>query len=117
MQTIDLSKRVQTKFGKEVKIYCFYPIQGEIHGAYRQGPVNDGYWVPMVWSTYGACIPSWKSNQGMEDLVNVPEKRICFMNVNVDSYTVHDTRIDADNWATTQRIACKRIEVTEGEGL
>jgi len=53
------------------------------------------------------------------DIINVPEKRELWLNIYPNTYLIgaYETRTDADNWASSDRIACVRVEYTEGEGL
>lgn len=55
------------------------------------------------------------------DLVNVPKKHEAWANVYKTTsgltYYVHPTRIEADENHCEARIACVRVEFTEGEGL
>ena len=118
---LDLTKKLQTRDGREVRIYATdgggqYPIHGAV--------LEDGVWEPETWTIDGVhCV-------GMQcklacDLINVPVKhtRTIFVNVypNLQGMpgVVHESRERADRDASSDRIACVpvTIEFTEGEGL
>lgn len=52
------------------------------------------------------------------DLINVPEKRKVWVNINSSGSTYgYQCREVADEMADSRRIACKELEYYEGEGL
>jgi len=51
-------------------------------------------------------------------IVNVPKKHVYWVNFYSDDYCVeHFTKEEADNCASNDRIACVRVEFSEGDGL
>lgn len=107
---IDFSKPVQTKEGKEVRIYTTegmgkYPVVGQVK-------YIDGDWLAVRWTLSG-------ENQAMGggySLINVPEKHVrylnCYHGLAACAYTDKKT---ADEWADQGRIACIRIEFEDGQ--
>lgn len=71
-------------------------------------PVN----VLLHVNRYGHC-------EGWQEIENVPEKLVRWVNIYHDGNggAVHETREAADRRASHDRIACLRVEFTEGEGL
>lgn len=112
---LDLSKPVQTRDGRKVRILCTdghesWPIVGLI----------EGVTYPDVWradGSYGAINPH-------ADIVNVPEpERTGWVNIyecRARGSKVHDTKTAADcvaldtGWA---RIACIEVKYRPGQGL
>lgn len=108
---IDWNKPVQTRDGREVRIWTRHaqadtrcPIRGEYRSA------NDVGWIEARWNEAGIH----SLIKGV-DLVNVPEKRV----VCVNTYSNHtgvgvESREAADKLALDERLACIRVEYTEG---
>lgn len=110
---IDFTKPVQTKDGREVVIHTTkgvstqYPIVGE----YRTW---DGRWLREAWTSSGTYGMSGKET--IMDLINVPEKRVMYVNVYDPAiWGCHNSREDADQKALEGRLACVRVEYTEGQ--
>lgn len=108
----DLTKPLQTRDGREVRIYATdaggeYPI----HGAVKEG---QG-WLHEGWSIRGELV------RGLErclDLVNVPQKNVRYLNIypaEMDVIRTHATKELADSVAAIGRIACVRVEFEEGQ--
>lgn len=113
---IDLNKKYQTRDGREVRLFMVdgggeYPIVG----AYKDGKADK--WTPDNWASDGR----WLTDHSDTDLVPVPEKRVGYVNVRrLPSGEIwlgaeHPTRASADKKAGEYRIACIRIEYTEGQ--
>ena len=106
---LDLTKPVQTRDGRPVRILCTdgpepYPIVGYI----------DGNTQPSSWQKSG------KYNQVRfatpTDLVNVPTQGVVWVNVYRDGgSTSWNTRIKADAATSDDRIARVRVEYTDGQ--
>ena len=119
MSALDLTKPLQTRDGREVRIYATDGSgDRSIHGAIRE----DGRgWFTATWRDDGKYAP--RSGAG-RDLVNAPQKGRVKAWLNVyyaHNTTYHVSRADADAEAALipARIACIEVgvEYTEGEGL
>ena len=120
---IDFDKPVQTRDGREVRIYTtegktkHYPVIGEL--------CSDGNWHVRTWTSGGTDI-RWSSSTvvGLKDeggdLINVPEKHTVWINFyrGAASLSIHHAdKASADEAVTEGRIACIEVTFTEGEGL
>lgn len=116
---IDITKKYRTRDGREVRIYATdgadpYPV----HGAIKN---SDGEWCGSAWRVngdYKLNAPTFDDN----DLIEVKPRIKCDVWVNVyhgGIVNVRYTKADADDDATSDRIACVRltIDCEEGEGL
>jgi hypothetical protein len=118
---IDWDKPVQTRDGRQVRIYARDGQPGqEIHGATKDG----GYWVPRSWNSQGIFDCGDGGVWDCHDLVNVPEKRKVKVVINVyptmaGAYTGSNARKNADCYRQSMAIAVveREIEYTVGEGL
>ena len=115
MTKIEMGRVYRTRDGREVRIYA---VDGSgsvpIHGAIK----NSYGWEPYQWIKDGR---SYLTN-GPEDLIEVRPriKREVWVNVYPGGVlNMRYTRADADDDATSDRIACVKltIDVEEGEGL
>lgn len=116
--TIELNKQYKTRDGREVRIYAVdggkpYPVHGSIK-------VNDDQWELASWQSDGRL--SYKDYLNDSDLIEVRPriKRKVWANVYPGGIVnVRYTRADADDDATSDRIACVRltIDCEEGDGL
>ena len=114
--TLNLSKPVQTKDGRVVKLITVsgrdpWPVVGYIEG---QGK-------PQCWMISGEQFHSQPRNT---DLVNVVVKHVYWVNLYPDGVGyVHSSRKQADDYRCRSMyddedcIACIKVEVKEGEGL
>jgi len=102
-----------TRDGREVVIYCTdapggWPIHGRISV------------TPRAWLANGQL---WPRPGHESDLQNIPKVHEVWVNLYADrTVTIYHSRLSADAApggavASAHRIACKRIEITEGEGL
>jgi len=117
---LDLTKPIQTRDGKKAKIVSStWKATGrnDCILAAVEGPYGD---VPVVALPNGRVCTS---NEEPDDLVNVPKTYIKWLNIYPDPYNIiitpWNTKEDA-NASTVpgkDRIACVKIEYTEGEGL
>jgi hypothetical protein len=105
---LDLSKPVQTRDGRSVRIYATdgegrFSIHGRIGGAICM-------WTRDGLMGTGVCMSG--------DLVNVPARHTGWLNM-YGPHSYHDTKKDADEAAacSNSRIACIKTEFAEGEGL
>lgn len=128
MNTFDITKCkrdergsliAQTRDGRKVRILCTdgndkdFPIVGFI-----EGKSKTAHWqLTGQWA-------SGEFHEGKADLVNVPEKRVVWVNVYPANATSkfelsdgHETKEAADMGFRTGRLACVRVEFTEGQGL
>ena len=114
---IDINKKYRTRDGREVRIYSTDTERAkkEVHGAIKD---KDG-WYMLAWSKNGIF-----SNVDRNlDLIEVPHRHKRTMWINVYSeewdYCTADSKEDADENASNDRIACIKVELDfeEGEGL
>jgi len=107
---IDWDKPVQTRDGREVRIWTRdakcdpdYPVQGEIYNH------RSGEWTYTTWVSTGAY---YKIDNEGRDLINVPEKRTLWVNVNPDKRkdAGFQHKISADTCAGPDRIKCIEVE-------
>ena len=115
---IDKGKQYRTRGGHEVRIYATdgetaYPI----HGAIK----DNGEWESTTWTADGLIYENKPDND--LDLVEVKPriKHTLWLNIypdNAGSY-LYNTRVEANNAACKDRVACVQIDidVEEGEGL
>ena len=116
--SIDWDKPVQTRDGREVRIYTRegqHPTH-TLCGEYQHG----GEWVQARWDVDGAVEPCQHTSRS---LVNVPQQHTVTINVNRRNgqhqmyLCVHGSREEADDQSSGHRIACFEHTFTEGEGL
>ncbi len=107
--------KVQTRDGRPVKVLstegaALFPIVGYVDGQVR----------PEVWQPNGG----WEPWEGPRDLIPAPKKHVGWVNVYASSLpnagpfilrTTLRSRADADRVACDNRIACIRVEFTEGQ--
>ena len=115
---IDKSKTYKTRDGREVRIYAtdgraVYPIHGAI--------LQEHGWQQSCWAVDGLYSISSSGNHS-GDLIEVRprHKRTVWVNVYPSSMVGdHTTREKADNRASSERIACIKVELDfeEGKGL
>lgn len=113
---VDLSKPVQTRDGREVKIYTtkgahkIYLIVGE--------HLNCGdEWEPTRWRADGTVEPNWPIERS---LINVPQQHTVWINVYRGQASMsfhHADKTSANKAFTEGRIACIEVTFQEGEGL
>ena len=113
---IDKNKTYRTRDGREVRIYATdgYPSL-TVHGAIK---LEDG-WEIVAWRSDGRLGGYAESDS---DLIEVKPRIKCDVWVNVyhgGIVNVRYTKADADDDATSDRIACVQltIDCEEGEGL
>lgn len=117
---LDLTKPVQTRAGKPVRIVCTdAPGACPVVGFYTELVGTEKYVTPHTWTIEGAFMPGGYGNR---DLINVPKKIERWHNIYDDgSSNVFLTRdaADADDESSSniKRVACILVSVTEGEGL
>ena len=111
---VDWTKPITTRDGRKVAELRIEPGRPFPVRAFVD---NEAFW----WSICGRV---WPGNDGLHplDLVNPPEKRVAWVNVYVDARSVHiwPTKEEADEaalYVRHRRIACVRVEYTDGEGL
>ena len=116
-EPFDPTKPCQTRAGVKVRILCTYaggeyPIAGLVQG------LND---IAYRWTSDGKFLTNGKLKDN--DLINIPEKRKVWVNVYRDGQFVmfgkeQTCKCDCDNQTGGgDRIACVKVEFTEGEGL
>lgn len=114
---IDWTKPIQTRDGYPVRILCIdartdRPVVGLV--IFNANIKEDVY----TWFTNG----SYSVSKHSRDLINVPVKHEGWLNIyptnGIEGY-FYKTKEEADNAASIimKRIACIKIEFTEGEGL
>ena len=113
---ISMEKNYRTRDGREVRIYAmdgggYWPVHGAIQ-------LSCSGWMPTSWDNDGNAF-----NSGIRDsLIEVRprNKRTVWVNVYPSSIVGdHTTREKADNCASSERIACVKVDLDfeEGEGL
>lgn len=110
---IDWDKPVQTRDGREVRIYT---RQGRHETATVVGEICSGGLCPPIltrWCADGSDDHSSRPNEN--DLVNVPQKHTVWENKYKS--TLYRTKEDADLAARGNRIACIQVTFYEGDGL
>ena len=118
--SIDFDKSVQTRDGREVRIYTTEgshrarPVVGEIGG--------DDQAPPILCRWYGDGSNEL-DRQDDSDLVNVAQQYTVWVNAYQSSrasgvhFCAFRTRVEADEHVLKDRIACIQYTFTEGEGL
>lgn len=111
---VDFDKPLQTREGVPVTLITRtgrgeYPVIGYIE------PSTD----IASWTAEGNYLSN-NGNEHSKDLVNAPVKFVRYVNVYQvphadEEYTINRTRERADMRANNRRIACVRIEFTEGQ--
>src|SRR3990167_4901835 len=117
---IDMNKKYKTRNGMDVRILC----TDKIHAPSVVGLVllPSGKESLGLWHSDGAV-----HSQGIEspdDLIEVKEKRVLWINIykskigpnEILSFS-YSTKNDADESASTNRIACVKVEYENGDGL
>ena len=120
-KTFDPTKPVQTSDGRKVEILArnLRLQQGCTIAALITEP-NGQQWIGSFLGD-GKYHPSGQLSN--YDLVNIPQKRRLTGWLNVYStHNMHDSKAQADEWASDSRIACLdlskyNIEFEDGEGL
>jgi hypothetical protein len=111
MQTVDWNKPIQTRDGQPARLVTV------IKGVYGHVVVvNEGSVIKVT----SAGLFQGEPYTDPLDIINVPPKKRtgeAWLNVYPDDAAVHDTRALADTMANPNRIACVRVQWTEGEGL
>ncbi len=110
MNKIDFTKPVQTIDGQPVEIITTkgrdkkYPVIGYIGNS----STFHGF------TLHGEYI---EDEENKLNLMNVPEKKTMYLNVyeSGNSMVTHGTRDKADEHASVGRIACVKVEYTEGQ--
>lgn len=112
---LDWGKPYTTRIGRRVRIWTRnakcgnsqYPVRGEVE-------YNDNLWSDFRWSATGEC---YETNDF--DLVNVPEKHVRWVVFYPESYCAGFASREEAMRSTSKsdRLACKPVEFTEGEGL
>lgn len=108
-QPLDLTRPVQTRDGRKVRILCTdrrgpAPIVGIVECASSE--------ATLVWQRDGSTDRCPMAS----DLVNVPEpEKTVWVNVYGTHAAVHKDREEADRYAGTDRFAC--LEARPGQGL
>lgn len=113
---IDINKKYRTRDGQEVRIYA---TDGE-HGELVHGAVNHSQhgWQSMIWFANGNYLEDEESDF---DLIEVRSrhKRTVWVNVYEKSISHWDSKELAADRASSDRIACIKVDLDfeEGEGL
>lgn len=113
---IDINKKYRTRDGREVRIYATdgagkYPVHGAVT-SFGAG------WEIFTWTKEGREDVGLKNNS---DLIEVRprHKRTVWLNVYEKSISHWDSKELAADRASSDRIACIKVELDfeEGEGL
>jgi hypothetical protein len=114
---IDINKTYRTRDGRQVRIYStdgggIYPIHGAILDKVLPG------WFLATWDINGYSL---RGNKEFADLIEVKPriKREVWLNIYKDYEINHRSKHNADAEASSDRIACGKVEidVEEGHGL
>ena len=106
---IDLTKPVQTRDGRKVRVLCTdgpeeFPVAGYVARAKR----------PTVWTRGGHY--NLNLREAEIDLINVPEKRVVWVNMYPSKIAQpHTSKINADQRADHDREARIRVEYEVGQ--
>lgn len=107
MKKLDLTKPVKTRDGREARIIC-------------TDRVGDNNIIALVKDEDGgeyaiSCDETgkrWLSGECKEDLVNIPEKKVGWINIysHRTLCRCYLTKEEADTQSNKHRVACARIE-------
>lgn len=120
MPEIDLDKKYRTRYGKDVVLYAIYTetqTRYPVHGAV----FADGKVTNKSWTLDGHHYDD--GNDSELDLTEVKRQHSYWLNVYAGKFAAapcgvfFHSRRGADFAASSDRIACIRIEFEEGEGL
>ena len=92
-----------TRDGNKARVYAADGGDQSLHGAI----LLNGKWYAHTWNADG----SWASSPNPADLI--PPKQVRWVNVYPEGFC--ESRDVADRFADPSRIACIRIEFTEGQ--
>ena len=107
---LDFTKPITTRTGLKVRILCTNG-NGANPVVFQLVDTNDIKMCNLSGLRYQTTVTEF-------DLINVPEKITRWVNIYSDRPgAVFFLRKDADVCAASARIACIKIEFTEGEGL
>lgn len=115
---IDKDKIYKTKEGHDVRIYATdgngaYPVHGAVL-------VEGKGWLPEKWTNSGYYINNDPANN-FRDLVEVKERitREYWVNVYDDNINLFSSKMQADMYICSDRLACVSITIDceEGDGL
>jgi hypothetical protein len=106
--TIDFDKPLQTKSGEPVEIITTngrvaYPVKGYVGNSENI----------LAWNKEGEAA-GFRGDHAC-NLMNVPEKRYAYLNVHPIHTDSFPTKEMADNWASSDRLSCLKIELIEGQ--
>ena len=112
---ISMDKKYRTRDGRKVRIYATDGISpSPIHGAFL---TIDG-WATCNWTKTGE---KFLAGESFIDLIEVKPriKRTVWINVYPNYDINHQSKYRADTDASSDRIACVKVEIDceEGEGL
>ena len=110
---LDLTKPVQTRDGREVRVLCTdtkgatYPVVGLVTD-------EDGDEEETSWTTGGDFNIDDSGDD--TDLINVPERLVAYVNMYPDRRcSAYRDRGAADEMAANTRVARVRVEGVEGQ--
>ena len=109
---IDLTKPVQTRDGLKVRVLCTN-MKGRDTVA---GVITDDDGTDMVdaWQADGHY--NIGPEEARTDLINVPEKRVVWVNVNPGNWMhTYPSKDDADEYASHSRLSRVRVEYEVGQ--
>jgi hypothetical protein len=114
-----MDKQYRTRDGREVRIYAV-DCGGDysVHGAFRY----DDHWRSMQWTESGSPYVSHLDDSFKLIEVKPRIQKEMWLNIyggRQGMTTAFDTKVDCDNLAAPNRIACVKITIDceEGEGL
>lgn len=113
MKSLDLTKPLQTRFGEKAELVYDgltgdFPLVVIIHRKNKRKTLR----------TYTREGIAYTDEGSLANLMNVPEKRTIWLNINENWHTIeYSSRDLADRYARSDRIACVEVTYTKGEGL
>lgn len=119
MKQLDLTKPVQTRDGRPVRILCTDAQSiTSVVGLISEEPGKERL---FAWNAHGRVAGLAQLDAHTDDLVNTPVKRRVtgWLNVYPDGAVYFGHKAKADLFAISSRIACIHIDIeyTEGDGL
>lgn len=114
--TWEPGKEYRTRDGRRARVYALdgggaHPMHGAV---YNHG---SGAWEPTSWMSCGGYLHAKNDISPRDIMPPEPEKRVVYFNAYADGRfgLVWDSRSEADSHVEGDRIACIRVEFTEGQ--
>lgn len=115
---LDLTKPVQTRDGRKVLLLGVLKKSRTSYPLITVVTQPNGEEVLETYTLQGYATLASSNGENSRDLVNVPEKHQAWINLYPHGGgSLHTSRERADSHALCNRIACVKVEYTEGQGL